>query len=79
MVGSFRYAFLHGTNNVYDELVKPAKAVIDRYLKGPARMENSMWKNSLCLSECYLERGDWHFKTLIPDNDSNSAQTSLFT
>src|SRR5699024_9079875 len=76
MIGSFRYILTSDKNEVYQKLTKPAKRIIDRYVKGYARMRNSRWFNSLCISESYLEYDRWNFNTL--DFSQTDNQNSLF-
>jgi len=78
MVGSFRYLLTPESNEVYHELTMPAKKIVERYLKGKARMQNSRWNNSISISECYLENGNWQFETLDFQLQEADNQQELF-
>jgi hypothetical protein len=48
-------------------LVSEPFAILAReWNKGPARMKNSRWHGGICLSEAYLEDGQWKFADLRP-------------
>jgi hypothetical protein len=64
MIGAFRSALRYPTREIHALLASHVRPIIERYLEGPARMQNSRWRNSFCMSECYLEQGLWKFHSL---------------
>ncbi len=66
-VGSFRtaYGFL-GQGEIQEQrkLADPVKELVKRYKQGYARMQNSRWRNSFCVSESFIEDGKWQFQNL---------------
>jgi len=64
LVGCFRTVLAGPTTEVRAIVAYPVKAIVDRYHKGYARMRNSRWRDSFCMSQCYLESGQWHFDTI---------------
>ena len=64
LIGAFRSVIRPPTRDIHVSLAYPVRSLIDRYLQGFARMQNSRWRNSFCMSECYLERGKWVFDRL---------------
>ncbi|OHB84319.1 MAG: hypothetical protein A2Z38_08390 [Planctomycetes bacterium RBG_19FT_COMBO_48_8] len=66
-VGSFRTAFGflgEGKKPAQRELAKPVKALVERYKEGYARMKNSRWRNSFCVSESFIKDGKWRFQDI---------------
>jgi len=81
MIGAFRYAlgYHHNISNRFQEnLAGYTRILIDKYSKGLARMRNSRWFESFCMSECYLELDSWKFDTIDHFNKSKSNQLPLF-
>lgn len=77
MIGAFRVA-LRGTNKMpHKMLASQAESLLGRYAEGPARMANSRWRDSICLSQCYLEDGHWHFGQLESTPSDESRQLKL--
>ena len=74
MVGSFRTVLSASTKEIHTRLSYPIKYLVDRYEKGFARMQNSRWKNSFCMSECYLENGKWVFSRLSIERQYHEFQ-----
>lgn len=67
LVGSFRTAFgFLGQGKIKEQiaLADPVKKLIRRYKQGYARMQNSRWHNSFCVSESFIEDGKWQFQNL---------------
>ncbi|MBU2457863.1 MAG: hypothetical protein KJ757_01410 [Planctomycetes bacterium] len=66
LVGSFRVAHGYTTNDkkIHVKIAEPVKYLTKKYLEGYARMQNSRWKGSLCMSECFLENGKWNFQSI---------------
>ncbi len=66
-VGSFRtaYGFL-GQGEIQEQkvLAKPVKELVRRYKQGYARMQNSRWRNSFCVSESFIKEDKWLFQDL---------------
>jgi len=70
LVGSFRTALGYLTGRrLHRTLAEPVRSLVNRYVKGYARMRNSRWFNSFCMSRCYLAGGRWFFEPLecLPD------------
>ena len=81
LVGSFRTAFgFLGQVELpaQRELAKPVKALIERYQKGYARMRNSRWKNSFCLSVSLIEDGKWQFQDIEYAENQRNKQGTLW-
>jgi hypothetical protein len=50
-----------------------------KLFKGYARMKNSRWFNSICISQCFLADGKWQFETIEQrSHELKGEQTSLF-
>jgi hypothetical protein len=64
LIGAFRTVLRQPTKEIHWLLAFPVKSLVDRYIQGFARMQNSRWRNSFCLSECYLVDDAWHFDRL---------------
>ena len=77
LVGSFRTVLMGPTREVHTQLARPVKQIIDRYRRGYARMQNSRWRASFCMSQCYLESGQWRFETMRCQPDASRLQMSL--
>jgi len=66
-IGSFRTAFGYlgqGKIQAQIELAEPVKVLVKRYKEGYARMQNSRWRNSFCVSESFIEDGKWQFQDI---------------
>jgi hypothetical protein len=63
LIGCFRSVLIKQTRKIHKELSYPVESIIRRYFAGYARMSNSRWRNSLCISQCYLHSGCWKFET----------------
>ena len=79
LVGSFRVAHGYKTNNkgFHEKIAEPVKYLIEKYREGYARMQNSRWKGSFCMSECFLENKKWNFQP-IEYKSSGRKQGDLF-
>lgn len=77
LIGSFRSVLNRPTREFHSELAYPVKKIIERYGQGYARMQNSKWCNSICLSQCYLYEGKWRFEPLELKIDEGLYQQSL--
>jgi hypothetical protein len=66
LVGGFRTIFTpqSQTKEIHRLLSKPLTEIATRYQQGYARMRNSRWRNSFCISQCYLESGEWKFEEI---------------
>jgi hypothetical protein len=75
----FRVAHGYITNDkkVHEKIAEPAKYLIKKYREGYARMQNSRWKGSLCMSECFLENEKWNFQS-IEYKSTGKKQGDLF-
>ncbi len=63
LLGCFRIVLtpVTKTKKIHRNLAQPVREVVDRYQQGSARMWNSRWRNSFCMSQCYLESGSWKY------------------
>jgi len=77
MIGGFRSVLGEATKDLHTLLAGPIKFLVDRYREGYARMRNSRWKNSFCMSQCYLEDGRWQFDTLDYEQTGGPVQLVL--
>jgi hypothetical protein len=77
LIGCFRTVLGKATRDVHLEVSRPVKALIDRYLQGYARMQNSRWRDAFCLSQCYLESGQWEFETIQYERKTEASQLEL--
>ena len=79
LIGSFRTVLGESTRDIHNDLASPIKYLVERYQMGFARMQNSRWRNAICMSECYIENGLWHFDQLelIKQNKANQLQFHL--
>ena len=76
LIGCWRSILGKSTRIVHKELSKPMVAIFHRYREGYTRMQNSRWRNSICLSRCFLEDGKWKFENIEYEN-SKTLQMSL--
>ncbi len=79
LVGAFRtaYGFLgQGRIQAQEVLAKPVKELVKRYKQGYARMQNSRWCNSFCVSESFIKDGKWRFQNLeYAESQENKQRT----
>ena len=71
LVGGFRTVLGHESNATQGQVSFPLRELASRWHEGPARMRNSRWYRSFCISECYMEDSQWQFTDLrepIPNN-----------
>lgn len=79
MIGCFRSILISPTRNIHVELAQPVKALVERHKEGYARMQNSKWRNSFCMSQCYLDDSSrWKFEALELEDNDVYLQSSLF-
>ena len=66
LIGCFRTVLtpVTKTKEIHRKLAQPIKDIVDRYQQGSARMRNSRWRNSFCMSQCYLESGSWKYEEI---------------
>lgn len=66
LIGCFRTVLtpVTKTKEMHRKLAQPVKNIVDRYQQGSARMWNSRWRNSFCMSQCYLESGSWKYEEI---------------
>lgn len=64
LIGSSRTVLGQCTREIHREIARPVRAILQRYREGYARMQNSRWRNSLCMSRCYLLSSQWCFETI---------------
>ena len=77
LVGGFRGAIYPPSSKPKRDLARISKQLLDRYYRGYARMQNSRWFNSFCISQCALENGIWKFNTIKVERDGNEYQLPL--
>lgn len=77
LIGSFRAAFGFYSNEAQWKLAKYAHTLIRKYAEGPARMRNSRWNHTFCMSQCYLEQGAWQFETIELLEKTQVSQPTL--
>ena len=77
LIGCFRTALQPATNPLRWHLAYPVRQLVSRYAGGYARMRNSRWFGSFCMSECHLDSGFWTFETLAADEHSGVVQLEL--
>jgi len=64
LVGAFRSLLSDNSKQLHVALAYPVESMLLRYRQGYARMQNSRWRNSFCMSQCYLENDRWSFQRL---------------
>lgn len=79
LVGSFRSLLSPRCNPKHKRVLVFPRALIERYFEGHARMQNSRWRNSLCMSQCTLENNQWKFEPVCmePRNKTQDYQLLL--
>ena len=79
LIGCFRIALssITKTKEIHRKLAQPVKDIVDRYQLGSARTRNSRWRNSFCMSECYLESGSWKFDEIECIKTQEGQQSSM--
>ncbi|MFQ3670564.1 MAG: hypothetical protein SNJ84_03810 [Verrucomicrobiia bacterium] len=77
LIGSFRTVLGEKKRSIQAEVASPAAEVVKKWKAGPARMKNSRWHRAFCISECYLENGQWQFAPLPANDDANQAELPL--
>jgi hypothetical protein len=75
LIGSFR-ACLERTHERHETLCKYPSKLIESYQKGPNRMKNSRWRDSLCISEVKLNSDGWSFSKVDFKKDPNQLELS---
>jgi len=63
-VSGFRTVLGEATREAQRLVCEPFAVLAQEWNKGPARMRNSRWHGGICLSEAYLENGQWQFADL---------------
>jgi hypothetical protein len=63
-VSGFRTVLAEATCDAQRQICEPFAILAHEWNKGPARMKNSRWYGGICLSEAYLEEGQWKFTDL---------------
>jgi len=77
LVGCFRTLLGEATKPIHIKLSYPVESIIKRYQQGYSRMMNSRWRNSFCMSQCYLESGRWKYDTFEYNERRDSEQMKL--
>jgi len=78
LIGCFRSILDCPTRPIHKKLAYSVESIIQRYFEGYARMQNSRWRNSFCISQCYLDSGDWNFETIEYQREDAQQQLPLF-
>lgn len=76
LVGGFRTILGESTSQAQRNMCVPLQNLIDRWEQGPARMRNSRWSKGFCLSNGYLENGQWNFDGVYQPRET--GQHELF-
>ena len=77
LIGCFRSILIQPTRDLHRTIAYPIESLIQRYSKGYARMQQSKWKSSFCMSECHLEQDKWVFNTIEIETNDKSDQIEL--
>ena len=79
LIGCFRIVLtpVTKTKEIHRKLAQPVKNIVDRYQQGSARMWNSRWRNSFCMSQCYLESGSWKYEEIERIEAREGQQLSM--
>ncbi len=79
LVGCFRAVLtpVTKTKKIHRDLAQPVKYIVDHYQQGPTRMLNSRWRNSFCMSQCYIESGSWKFDEIECIKAQEGRQLSM--
>ncbi len=64
LVGSFRIALTNQGDPLKSEVAYPVRELVGRWKTGYGRMKNSRWFRGFCISQCFLENGNWRFEVL---------------
>lgn len=81
LIGAFRHALgfhVSVENRFQLDLSNIVRPLIQKYSKGLARMKNSRWFHSYCLSQSYIENDSWHFETVDELIKVKEQQLPLF-
>jgi hypothetical protein len=78
LIGCFRSILGHSTRPIHKALAYPVESIVKRYFQGYARMQNSRWRNSFCISQCYLNADGWNFEIIEYKQEDNEQQLTLF-
>ncbi|MBW2118173.1 MAG: hypothetical protein JRH09_09690 [Deltaproteobacteria bacterium] len=79
LIGCFRTVLtpLIDTKEIHKKLAQPVKELVNRYRQGPARMRNSRWRNGFCMSQSFLELGDWKFEEIEYSASQEGKQLTM--
>lgn len=64
LIGCMRVCILGTNNPIRKSLAYPIQSILNRYFLGYARMKESRWFSSICLSESFLSDGMWNFQKI---------------
>jgi hypothetical protein len=67
LVGAFRTVLGDAKNQFQCEVSSPVKKLVEKWEKGSVRMSNSRWNKGFCISECYINNGQWNFNSIIKE------------
>jgi hypothetical protein len=77
LVGAFRTVLGEEKNKIQGEVSWSIKILVEKWNQGYARMQNSRWFRGICISECYLEDGQWCFQNIIRQDNITNIQLGL--
>ena len=78
LIGSFRTILGCSTRPAHQKLAYPVQTIIEKYQQGIARMRHSRWRESFCISQCYLQEERWHFESIDYGAKVRELQQELF-
>ncbi|MEW5842609.1 MAG: hypothetical protein AB1775_05040 [Bacteroidota bacterium] len=61
VIGAFRTVLGEAKNKTQIEASKPMEDLSQKWFAGKSRMNNSRWRNGFCLSQGFIENGQWSF------------------
>jgi len=76
-VGGFRNLLSNAQNPIHKEIAQPLAIIKKKLDKGYARMKRSRWFRSICISQSFLENGQWRFSDIEIIPSSPFSQKTL--
>lgn len=77
IIGCMRVCILGSDNQYKKSLTYPIQSILNRYYLGYARMKESRWFSSICMSESFLSDGRWNFQKIQVQKKSDGVQLGL--
>jgi hypothetical protein len=68
LVGGFRTVLGQSTHDAQWHVSIPLLRLAEKWNDGYARMKQSRWFGGFCISECWLENGQWMFTDILPES-----------